>query len=186
MIEQEVKLRFASVEAARRSVEATGARLVVSRRLIDDRLFDTEDGHLRRAGCALRVRRDGPRACFTFKGPVQPGPVKSREEIETAVGDAEVAEALFRALGFRRWFRAEKYRADYAIGDAVVTVDEAPIGVFVEIEAAPDEIDRIAVLLGKSRDDYVLESYPKLYVQWCEGKGVTPADMVFGDLPVSR
>jgi predicted adenylyl cyclase CyaB len=179
MLEQEVKLPFANVEVARRSVEGTGARLVVSRRLLDDRLFDTEDQQLHRAGCALRVRRDGPGACFTFKGPAQPGPVKSREEIETEVGDAAIAEALLRALGFRRWFRAEKYREDYALGSAVVTVDEVPCGVFVEIEAAPAEIDRIAGLLGRSRADYVLLSYRALYAQWCEGRGITPGDMVF-------
>jgi adenylate cyclase class 2 len=179
MIEQEIKLEFATVEAARRSVQSTGARLVVSRRLVDDRFFDTGDQHLRRAGCALRVRRDGPRACFTFKGPAQPGPVKSREEIETEVGDAAVAEALFRALGFRPWFRGQKYREEYALGDALVTVDEAPIGVFVEIEAAPPEIDRIAALLGKSRADYVLESYPALCARWCEARGIAPRDMIF-------
>lgn len=179
MLEQEVKLKFENAEAARRSVEATGARLVVSRRLLDDRMFDTADQHLRQAGCALRVRRDGPRTCFTFKGPTEPGPVKSREEIETEVGDADVAEALFRALGFRRWFRAEKYREEYALGAAVVTVDEAPIGVYVEIEATPAEIDRVAALLGKSRGDYVLTSYPALYAEWCAARGVVATDMTF-------
>jgi adenylate cyclase class 2 len=179
LLEQEVKLEFANVEAARRSVEATGARLVVSRRLLDDRLFDTADERLRQADCALRVRRDGARACFTFKGPAEPGPVKSREEIETQVGDADVAEALFRALGFRRWYRGEKYRAEYALGAAVVTVDEAPIGVFVEIEAPLPEIDRIAPLLGKSRADYILASYPALYARWCKTRGMVPGDMTF-------
>jgi adenylate cyclase class 2 len=181
MLEQEVKLEFATVEAARRSVELTGARLVVPRRLLEDRLFDTADQQLRRAGSALRIRHDGPRSRLTFKGAARPGPVKSREEIETTIGDADVAEALLRALGFRAWFRAQKYREEYALGAAVVTVDEAPIGVFVEIEAELPEIDRVAALLGKSRGDYRLESYPKLYTQWCHAKGITPSDMVFDE-----
>jgi len=79
MLEQEVKLEFDRVEAARRLVHATGARLVVSRRLLDDQLYDTPDDRLRRAGTALRLRRDGPGTRITFKGPAQPGPVKSRE-----------------------------------------------------------------------------------------------------------
>jgi adenylate cyclase class 2 len=181
-IEHEVKLEFESVEAARRSIDATGARLVVSRRLLDDVLFDTAEGHLRQAGTALRVRRDGTRACLTFKGRVQPGPVKAREEIETAVGDAEVAEALLRSLGFRRWFRSQKYREEYVLGAAQVTVDDTPIGVFVEIEAPPAEIARVAAQLGRSAAEYCLESYPRLYVRWCERHGLTPGDMTFQEL----
>ena len=93
-IEEEVKLVFDDAEAARRAVTTAGGRLVVSRRLIDDRLFDTADGWLRRARLSLRVRRDGADAYLTFKGAPRPGPVKSREEIETRIDDAAIGEAL--------------------------------------------------------------------------------------------
>ena len=178
-IEHEVKLAFDSVEAARLAVTAAGGRLDVSRRLLDDRLFDTVDQHLGRGGAALRVRRDGERAILTFKGPVQGGPVKSRPEIETDVGDAAVAEALLASLGFRRWFRGEKYREEYLVGQARVTVDEAPIGVFVEIEAPPDVIDDVASRLGRGPSDYRLESYPALQAAWCRTRGRGLEDMVF-------
>ena len=111
-VEHEIKLPFSTVESARQAVSAAGGRLDMPRRLLDDRLFDTEDQTLRQSGRALRVRRDGDRAFITFKGPVQPGAVKSREEIETLVGSADIAEAIVLSLGFRRWFRAEKYRED--------------------------------------------------------------------------
>ncbi|MFI5178722.1 MAG: class IV adenylate cyclase [Vicinamibacterales bacterium] len=178
-IEHEIKLAFSSVEAARQAVTAAGGRLDVSRRLLDDRLFDTVDQHLGRGGSALRVRRDGDRAFITFKGPVEGGPVKSRPEIETAVGDAGVAEAILVSLGFRRWFRGEKYREEYLIGKARVTVDEAPVGVFVEIEAPPDLIDDVAARLGRGRHDYRLESYPALQAAWCRARGRDLEDMVF-------
>ena len=178
-LEQEIKLVFASAEAACQAVTTAGGRLVVSRRLLVDTLFDTPEQRLRAARCALRVRRDAGRGVLTFKGPVVPAPVKSREEIETTVGSAEIAESLLRALGFQRWFRSEKYRGEYEVGSARIMVDETPIGVFVEIEAAPEEIDRVARLLGKSRADYRLESYPRLYAEWCDTNAVAFGDMVF-------
>jgi adenylate cyclase, class 2 len=179
MLEQEVKLQFEHAEAARRSIQSTGARLAVSRRLLDDQLYDTAAHHLRQAGAALRVRRDGARTLITFKGAAQPGPVKTREEIETPVGDPAVADALLRSLGFRPRFRSQKFREEYALGAAVVTIDETPIGVFVEIEASPAEIERVAALLGRTPADYRLESYPRLFARWCESHGHPATDMLF-------
>jgi len=178
-VEHEVKLAFDTVDAARHTVMTAGGRLDMARRLLDDRLFDTEDQTLRQSGRALRIRRDGDRAFITFKGPVQPGAVKSREEIETLVGSADVAEAIVLSLGFRRWFRAEKYREEYLLGEARVTIDETPIGVFVEIEAPPAAIDKAAARLGRGRDDYRLDSYPSLYGAWCRAHGRPFADMTF-------
>jgi adenylate cyclase class 2 len=179
VLEQEIKLAFDDVEAARQAVTSAGGRLVVSRRLLDDRFYDTPDGRLRHAGRGLRLRRDGTRGFITSKGPVQPGPVKIREETEMAVQDPSVAEALLTSLGFECWFRSEKYREDYALGLARIALDETPVGVFVEIEADPDEIARTAALLGRSSADYRLESYPALYRHWCRAHGVTPGDMLF-------
>ena len=178
-IEQEVKLEYPEVEAARAAIVAAGGRLTVPRRLIDDLLFDTADGSLRRGGSALRLRADGPAWRLTWKGPVRPGPVKAREELETAVEDGEVLLALLRALGYRQLFRGQKYREEYALGTAVVTVDETPAGTYVEIEGAPDEINRVAALLGRSPADYRLESYPTLWRRFCEARGIPAGDMIF-------
>lgn len=178
MLEQEVKLEFDDVEAARRLVQATGARLVVSRRLLDDLLFDTPDQQLRKAGKALRIRRDGTNGILTLKGPVQAGTVKTREETETGV-DPAAAEAVLRGLGFRRWFRSQKYREEYVLGACRVMIDETPIGVFLELEGSPEAIERAAAALGRSPVDYRLESYPRLFSQWCEAAGEKFRDMTF-------
>jgi adenylate cyclase class 2 len=178
-LEQEVKLAFDTIEAARLAVTTAGGRLVVSRRLLDDRLYDTEDQRLRRSGCAFRIRRDGSTTLLTFKGPGQPGPVKSREEIETSAGSPEAAEALLSALGLRQWFRGQKYREEYKVGPTTVTVDGTPIGVFVEIEGEADAIPQVAALLGRTPADYRLESYPRLYFDWCEARGIRSSEMLF-------
>jgi adenylate cyclase class 2 len=178
-VEQEVKLEFPDVEAARRAIVGAGGRLVIARRLIDDQLFDTNDASLRRAGTALRLRREGEVSRLTWKGPLQPGPVKSREELETTIGDVSAMYAMLIALGYRPVFRAQKYREEYALDSAIVTVDQAPFGVFVEIEAAPDVISAVTARLGRSSSDYCLESYPTLWRRWCEDRGLAFTDMMF-------
>jgi adenylate cyclase class 2 len=179
MLEQEIKLAFESPEAARLAVTTTGGRLVVPRRLIEDRLFDTPDRRLRLAGTTCRLRREPGQARLTFKGPSVPGVVKTREETETTVGDADQMERILGALGLTEAFRAEKYREEYTFSEATVTVDETPVGVFVEIEATPERIEQIARRLARTPADYRLESYPRLYADWCAARGLTPGDMTF-------
>lgn len=178
-LEQEVKLPFVTIEAARQTVHAAGGRLVHSRRLLSDTLLDTSDRHLHGAGTALRVRRDGDRAVLTWKGPLHPGPVKSREELETPIGDARTVETMLAALGYSAVFRSQKYREDYDIDGVTVIVDETPFGVFVEIEADPVAIERTAARLGCTPADYRLESYPALWRAWRAAHGLPFADMVF-------
>ncbi|MEO7189675.1 MAG: class IV adenylate cyclase [Vicinamibacterales bacterium] len=178
-IEQEVKLAFSSLEAARHAVSTAGGRLLVSRRLLSDRLFDTDDARLRQQGATLRIRRDGPQGIVTWKGPHRPGLVKSREELETTVGDASILEAALVALGYQHSFSSEKYREEFDVAGAHTMIDDTPAGVFIEIEAAPDDIARVSVLLGKTPLDYRLESYPTLWRAWCREHGQPPSDMLF-------
>ena len=89
MIEKEIKLMFGSPSEARAAILAAGAAPLRCRRLQEDAMFDTGDELLRRSGCALRVRSESGRSLLTFKGPVQAGIVKTREEHETVVS-AEV------------------------------------------------------------------------------------------------
>jgi adenylate cyclase class 2 len=178
-LEQEVKLAFESAEAARQSIESAGGRLVVSRRLLEDTAFDTDDLELRKRGTALRLRRDAGAGIITVKGPIQPGPVKSREEIETSIGDAAIGEAILAALGYRRWYRSQKYREDFELGLARLMIDETPIGVFVEIEGTPDQIADAARRLGRTPADYILDSYPALFQRWCDARGIQAGEMLF-------
>ncbi len=46
-----------------------------------------------------------------------------------------------------------------------LTVDETPIGLFVELEGQREEIDRAAGMLGFARSDYINKSYGALFVE---------------------
>jgi adenylate cyclase class 2 len=178
-LEREVKLRFGTAEVARAAVLATGATLIHARRLQEDCLLDTPGEDLRRRQSALRVRTEVGRSFVTLKGPPHPALVKVREELETIVGDGMLLVRIFEELGFRVWFRYQKYREEFALHDVIVAIDETPVGVFVEIEGGDRGIEEMAQALGRDRTDYLLDSYRSLFVHDCQQRGVAPTHMVF-------
>lgn len=153
-----------------------GAPLHRGRRLQRDVIVDTADRGLTARGCALRVRDDGGRAFLTYKGPVTPGPMKVREEIETAADSAAALLALLDRLGYAPIFRYEKFREEHAVPGALVAIDETPIGTFVEIEGEADAIHAVAARLGFQPADYLTASYRSLFVA---AGGASGGDMVF-------
>jgi adenylate cyclase class 2 len=178
-LEREIKLRFESAVAARDAVIRAGATPLRARRLQEDCLLDTADDAMRRRRCALRVRMESGRTLLTFKGPVQPALMKLREELETVVGDGPLLLRIFEELGFRVWFRYQKYREEFAQDDVIVAVDETPVGTFVEIEGGDRGITEMADALGCAPGDYLLDSYRGLFVRHCEQRGVPVTDMLF-------
>ena len=178
-VEREIKLAFESAEAARAAVVAVGATPLLGRRLQEDALLDTPDEQLRQRRCVLRVRIEGGKSRLTFKGPVQPGIMKLREELETVVGDGDVLLRVLRELGFSVWFRYEKYREEFAHEDVIVAIDETPVGVFVEIEGSEQGITVMAEALGRTPADYVLDSYRGLFLKHREEFGLSGSDMSF-------
>jgi adenylate cyclase class 2 len=180
MLEHEIKLQFADAPSARQAVASIGGRIVQPRRLIDDHLFDSADARLATHETTLRLRRDGERVYLTVKGPLLPGAVKTREELETPVADAATVERMLRLLEFRPVFHSQKYREEYVVDGVRLAVDEAPFGVFVEVEGAEHDIHRVCRRLGRTPADYRLESYVALWRQHCLGRGVIePMDMTF-------
>lgn len=176
MIEREIKLAFASADDARAALMAAGAELKTARRLQDDVLYDTASNALYAKRSALRLRRDGERAIVTFKGPVEPGPMKMREEIESGVDNGDAIAAMLDALGFRKWFRYQKYREEYRAEGVVAAIDETPAGVFVEIEGDERGILELAAKIGREPKDFILDSY---YAVWVKAKGENPGEMIF-------
>jgi adenylate cyclase, class 2 len=178
-LEREIKIRFASVVDAREAILATGATPIRGRRLQEDCLLDTADETIRRQRCVLRIRMEAGRSLLTYKGPVQPSRWKLREERETIVADGETMLFVFERLGFSVWFRYQKYREEFGARDAIIALDETPIGTFVEIEGSETAITELAVALGHSEADYLVDSYRSLYVQHCEANGLAVGNMVF-------
>jgi adenylate cyclase, class 2 len=179
-VETEVKLAVTGAAAARRLLRAKGFRVVKPRIFEANDVFDTPDLRLRSAQSLLRVRQVRGEAKLTYKGPPAGGKHKSREELELKADDAPMLAAIFHRLGFERVFRYEKYRTEFQREKTgTVTLDETPIGTYLELEGPPAWIDRTARALGFLESDYILESYGRLYLDWCEQREHRPSDMVF-------
>src|SRR5512140_3898785 len=176
-LEREIKLQFASAAEARDAILRTRATLLRGRRLQEDCLVDTADERLRDRRSVLRVRSDQGRSLLTYKGPVQPSPFKLREERETVVADGETLLYILQQLGLTIWFRYQKYREEFGARDAIIALDETPIGTFVEVEGSEQAIETITADLGRSPADYIIDSYRGLYVRHCAAAGEPGGDM---------
>jgi adenylate cyclase class 2 len=178
--EVEIKLAVPGAAAARRLVRGKGFRVIKPRVFESNDVFDTPELRLRQSASLLRIRTVKREVKLTYKGPPQNSKHKSREELEVSASDAQTLAVIFARLGFQRVFRYEKYRTEFRRGrTGIVTLDETPIGTYLELEGPPAWIDRTARLLGFAERDYITLSYGRLYLDWCAQQGREPGDMVF-------
>ena len=179
-LEVEIKLAVPGAAAARRLLRAKGFRVFKPRVFESNDVLDTPEQRLRAAGSLLRIRSVKREVTLTFKGPPANSKHKSRQELEVNVSEEHMLARILERLGFRRVFRYQKYRTEFRRGKAgIVTLDETPIGTYLELEGPPNWIDRTARLLGFTETDYITLSYGQLYLDWCARHGRKPGDMVF-------
>jgi adenylate cyclase class 2 len=179
--EIEIKLAVQDARSARRRLREAG--FVVSRPRVFEAntIFDTPELSLRASSRLLRIRQAGRVATVTYKGVPDAGKYKSREELETRIDNAAAMMAMVERLGYHRVFRYEKYRTEFhqPRRSGVATLDETPVGVYLELEGTPHWIDLIARRLGFRESDYITASYARVYLDWCAAKGCEPGDMTF-------
>jgi adenylate cyclase class 2 len=179
--ETEVKIRVADPNIVLERLAAAGFEVSKPRVFEANTIYDEPGRTLKARGCLLRIREVDSRGILTFKGPAERGKHKSREELETGFDDPAIGARILERLGYQRAFRYEKYRTEFhRTGEnGVVTLDETPIGWFVELEGTPDWIDRTAVALKWSEADYLTVSYGSLYLEHCRNSNLEPSDMQF-------
>lgn len=180
-LEVEVKLRLANAGEGRRALRRAGFRVSRRRVFESNVVYDTPDSALRGQGKLLRVRQAGRKTTLTYKGPAAAGKHKSREELELELPGGNVFEEILKRLGMAPLFRYEKYRTEYEQPQAsgTATLDETPIGDFLELEGPPEWIDSTAGSLGYGEGAYITASYGRLYIEYRESRSDAPADMVF-------
>ena len=187
MTETEIKLRWnGAAQEAQALIEGSGYGVSSPRTLESDQLFDLPSADLRQSDRILRLRKttlpEGTtRAMVTYKGPATRDGYKSREEIEFDVSDSGTFTLVLHRLGYLPVFRYEKFRTQLrAAGEpGIITIDETPIGVYLEIEGPQDWIDSTAERLGLSKMQFLTVSYASLYRDYRAQHPAAPADMTF-------
>ncbi|HKO03234.1 MAG TPA: class IV adenylate cyclase [Candidatus Acidoferrales bacterium] len=117
------------------------------------------------------------------------GLYKVRREIEFEVPDARAFREVLTALGLRPAFYYEKLRTTYRlprVRGVEITLDETPVGPFLELEGSPAGIGRARRALGYRAEAAILMSYGAVYFAYCREHGVSPRDMVFEPRPAGR
>jgi len=114
------------------------------------------------------VRYTNDHALVTYKGAkIKTSGLKAREELNIVVDSGAVFEQMLDRLGFTRTAEVNKWRENYRLFDAAITLDEVEsLGTFVEIEIlAEDEssdaaarIQEIAKEIGVDGEP-ILDSY---------------------------
>jgi adenylate cyclase class 2 len=182
-IETEIKIKIEDPADFCRRLEILGPEIISARHYEDNLLLDFPDERLRTSQCLLRIRFTvGSHGILTFKGCPQPdGIFKTREELETSIGNGATVLQILENIGMHVGFRYQKYRREYLVEGVHVAVDETPIGNYIEIEGAEEGIRNLAGLLGFEEAQFVRLSYYSLYLEYCRERGETPRFMVFKD-----
>lgn len=180
-LEIEAKLGVDSHGPLRRTLADLAAQFV-GRVTETNHILDAADGSLRSAGSALRVRTSQPAdagpatTTLTFKGPVQGGGLKRREEIEVSVEDPEAMLNLLQALSFVEVMAYRKRRESYRLANCRIELDEVPmLGCFVEIEGPGEEaIRQVQQQMGLADVQHIPQSYIALLRTHCARTGRDP------------
>jgi adenylate cyclase class 2 len=188
---QEVEIKFLvpDVNSLEHKLSDIGFRCITQSTREVNTLYDLANHELRSKGELLRLRQYGDKWILTHKGKGNPGPHKSRAELETGVSDGPQMDSLLRALGYAPTFVYEKYRSEWSDGQGHVVLDHTPIGDVAEIEGDSDWIDRTAQKLGVSPADYITKSYIELFFEWKRKTNRKAENMTFqeiGDDPISH
>jgi adenylyl cyclase CyaB, putative len=137
MIEVEIKARC-SPEIGKK-IAALGSRMLgVENHL--DLYFNSPLRDFARTDEALRIRTKEEGVRLTYKGPKLDEDTKSRREVTVRVDDPEALTEILESLGFVGSGTVKKRRTKYALGEAVLCLDDVEgLGTFLEIELSGDE-----------------------------------------------
>ena len=178
--EVEVKLKVKDLATMPARLIAAGALLERERGFEDNQLYDFPDFALKTRGAMLRLRIQSDGSVLTYKeSPRVESGAKVRDELETTVQEGETLAAILAKLGMRPLFRYQKYRSCYRWSELLITLDEVPIGVFLELEGSPSLIDEMARKLGYKTSEYIVKSYLALYQDYLHARGLPLKDMLF-------
>ena len=190
-MDQEIEVKFLLKDYSALMQKISDLQLACSQERIHEfnLRYDLPDGSLVAKKQVLRLRKD-TQARLTFKGPgIMEQDVLTRKEIEVEVSDFDATNRLLEALGYQVIMMYEKFRANYLMDKLVLSVDETPLGLFIELEGeSPAQVRRAADALGVDWDARINLSYSALLNIFNQSTGHTFRDLsyaAFQDIKVT-
>lgn len=176
MREVELKAVVDDWDACRRRLERAGAALTFEGRL-EDRRYDTPDRALGAEDEVLRLRvyrnDHGTRAELGWKGPTHYDTgYKVREELQAATTDADVLAHILLNLGYIVTRAIDRDIAQYELDGTTVRLERYPrMDDLVEVEGAPEGIERAIDVLGVPRASFTTDRLPQFVERFQERTG---------------
>ncbi|CAN5330989.1 class IV adenylate cyclase [soil metagenome] len=176
MLEIELKFRDADAAAVQSQLNAWQATAAVMRHE-HDHYFNAADRDFAVTNEAFRIRVVNEKGILTYKGPRQPGPAKTRKEIEVplSAGTEAIAGAvsLMTSLGFRPVATVKKQRQMRTFErdgfDLTVCFDDVEqVGLFIEVEIVAQEDRKAAaeaVLMDVCKSLGLVDVEPRSYLR---------------------
>ncbi len=133
------------------------------------RNYDFPDGRLAAAEAWVRLRDEGDKITFTYKQRMDVGEDALRsgsmKEIETVVGDFDVADQLLQAIGLKEKIYKENKRTRYTLDGVELDIDSWPlIPPYLEIEGKSwESVQAVAEKLGFDWKDHVRGTNGEIY-----------------------
>ena len=174
IVETESKYPVLNIEDLREKLEQNG--FVVQKKADQrDEYYDVEDGSLSHLDYVVRIRREGGRAVFAFKGPrfFTKTSDYSRLEFQFSMEESALREELRKQGLLQTWF-FEKRRTDFRRpGERVrMSIDEVPeIGLFAEIEGPLPEVRAMALEYARFLGPPETRNYQQLFLDFKERLG---------------
>ena len=170
MLEIELKVRIPSLDPVRERLITKNAEFR-GKAHEHDIYYNAPHRDFGKTDEAVRVRYTDKHAVVTYKGPkIRKFGLKAREELNFAVESGETFETMLLRLGFTKTTEVNKWRENYKLGRASISLDTVDeLGTFAEIEIIAEDdsenptaiIEKIAKEIGADGTP-ILESYLEL------------------------
>jgi adenylate cyclase, class 2 len=170
MLEVELKVKIPSLDPVREQLKRENARFC-GKVHEHDIYYNAPHRDFGITDEAVRVRYTDGHAVVTYKGPkIKKFGLKAREELNIAVESGDTFEKMLNRLGFTRTTEVNKWRENYTLGQASISLDSVDeLGTFAEIEVIVEnesdnptgKIEKIAQAIGV-KGEPILASYLEL------------------------
>jgi len=177
-IEKEIKLEVKDLLGLISYLKKNGAKILNKSKEKTIRL-DTSTGSLENRGVFLRVR-SGSKNTITLKEKIGDDKnVRARKETEFEIQDVEAMAYILKKLGFDSPRIMEKYRINLTYKGVKLSIDELFFGLYLEIEGAENNIEKVAKKLGFKPEEKILVTYWDLLEDYNKKNKTKKSDILF-------